>query len=88
MSIASDILLKALDDSNPQVRESAAFAFLKIKHLSDDAKYALLAKTEDVNEKKRARQAALQALRRFNLSEDERSRYEAAMQAVQIAPKN
>ena len=84
----SDIMVNGLDDSNPEVRKNATLAFLKTRHLPEEAKLALLERLEDSTEKKRTRQAALYVLKRFNLSEDEKSRYEAGRQAVEIAPKN
>ncbi len=70
------VLLQGLDDKDPHVRETATFAFLKTRHLSDDVKYSLLAKSEDSNERKSTREAALYALKRFDLSADEKQRYD------------
>ncbi|MCB1756516.1 MAG: hypothetical protein KDJ38_13420 [Gammaproteobacteria bacterium] len=76
------ILLQGLDDSDAKVRETATFAVLKSRHLSDDLKFNLLAKIEDAEETKRTREAALYALQRFDLSEDEQRRYNEGRQAV------
>lgn len=81
------VLVGALEDTDTRVRENAAFAFLKSRHLPEDAKFALFARVEDSTESKRTRQAALYALQRFTLSSDEQARYEDGKLTVQRAKK-
>lgn len=76
------VLLQGLHDSDPMVRETATFAILKVRHLSDDLKYDLLAKIENPEESKRTREAALYALQRFDLSDDEQLRYAEGQRAI------
>ena len=79
----NEILLQGLDDSDPKVRETAAFSLIKTRHMSEEVKNGLLAKIEDSNERKRTREAALYALQRFDLNPDEQARYAKSHEDIQ-----
>lgn len=64
-------LLQGLNDSDPSVRKTAAYSLMKSRYLTDDVKQQLLTRTQDESELKRTREAALLALERFNLSDNE-----------------
>lgn len=76
-------LLQGLNDNDPQVRKTAAYSLMKTRHLTNEVKLQLLTRTQDESEHKRTREAAMLALERFKLSDDEQQQLSKIRRNIQ-----